>query len=62
MFHLHKALQASLFIAHLVHSHGASVLVHCSDGCVAATGRVVKRTDHGHVQTAHMPSTRLINS
>ena len=39
VFHLHKVLQASLFIAHLVHSHGASVLVHCSDGCVACVAK-----------------------
>jgi hypothetical protein len=32
LFHLHKVLSASLFIAHLIHQDAISVLVHCSDG------------------------------
>lgn len=32
LFHIHKILSSSLFVAHLLHNHGVSVLVHCSDG------------------------------
>ncbi|EWM23497.1 myotubularin related protein 3 [Nannochloropsis gaditana] len=32
LFHLHKVLAGALLIAHLMHHHGVSLLVHCSDG------------------------------